>query len=265
MRGLIFTCIIFVFTVFTPLFAREGMEGLRYGKLENGLTYYVKHSEGALGRVSFYLVQNVGAILEDGVMPYLRGKGVFSFNAHTGVNQTVYNINDVPTADQGLVDTCLFIVKDWCSEILLKDKDIDDERGVIIEEWRSRYDVNRRLQEGAAPVVYNHTKYAWRNVIGTVELLKSFPYDALREFYYKWYRPDLQCVIVVRETGERVVRGHSGTGEPAGTLRGGDSRSCGLGLHVNPRPGEPFEDDLFPSAGTPGGGLERGGTQGLLV
>lgn len=161
MRGLIFTCIIFVFTVFTPLFAREGMEGLRYGKLENGLTYYVKHSEGALGRVSFYLVQNVGAILEedhenglahflehmafngttrfpDGVMPYLRGKGVFSFNAHTGVNQTVYNINDVPTADQGLVDTCLFIVKDWCSEILLKDKDIDDERGVIIEEWRSR-------------------------------------------------------------------------------------------------------------------------------
>ena len=65
MRGLIFTCIIFVFTVFTPLFAREGMEGLRYGKLENGLTYYVKHSEGALGRVSFYLVQNVGAILEE--------------------------------------------------------------------------------------------------------------------------------------------------------------------------------------------------------
>ena len=225
MRGLIFTCIIFVFTVFTPLFAREGMEGLRYGKLENGLTYYVKHSEGALGRVSFYLVQNVGAILEedyenglahflehmafngttrfpDGVMPYLRGKGVFSFNAHTGVNQTVYNINDVPTADQGLVDTCLFIVKDWCSEILLKDKDIDDERGVIIEEWRSRYDVNRRLQEGAAPVVYNHTKYARRNVIGTVELLKSFPYDALREFYYKWYRPDLQCVIVVGDIDE---------------------------------------------------------------
>ena len=114
----------------------------------------------------------------------------------------MYNINDVPTADQGLVDTCLFIVKDWCSEILLKDKDIDDERGVIIEEWRSRYDVNRRLQEGAAPVVYNHTKYARRNVIGTVELLKSFPYDALREFYYKWYRPDLQCVIVVGDIDE---------------------------------------------------------------
>ena len=225
MRGLLFTITIFLFTAFAPLAAQEGMEGLRYGKLENGLTYYVKHSKAEPGRVSFYLLQNVGSILEEdhenglahflehmafngtthfpgGVMPYLRGKGVFTFNARTGINQTVYNIEDVPTADGGLVDTCMFIVKDWCNEILLKEKDIDDERGVIIEEWRSHYDVGRRLQEGSAPVVYNHTKYARRNVIGTVELLKSFPYDVLREFYHKWYRPDLQCVIIVGDIDE---------------------------------------------------------------
>lgn len=225
MRGLLFTITIFLFTAFTPLVAQEGMEGLRYGKLENGLTYYVKHSKADPGRVSFYLLQNVGSILEEdhenglahflehmafngtthfpgGVMPYLRGKGIFTFNARTGINQTVYNIEDVPTADGGLVDTCMFIVKDWCNEILLKEKDIDDERGVIIEEWRSHYDVGRRLQEGSAPVVYNHTKYARRNVIGSVELLKSFPYDVLREFYHKWYRPDLQCVIIVGDVDE---------------------------------------------------------------
>ena len=225
MRRLLFTIIIFLFTAFSSLVAREGMEGLRYGKLENGLTYYVKHSKAEPGRVSFYLLQNVGSILEEdhenglahflehmafngtthfpeGVMPYLRGKGIFTFNARTGINQTVYNIEDVPTADGGLVDTCMFIVKDWCNEILLKEKDIDDERGVIIEEWRSHYDVGRRLQEGSAPVVYNHTKYARRNVIGTVELLKSFPYDVLREFYHKWYRPDLQCVIIVGDVDE---------------------------------------------------------------
>lgn len=224
MRGL-FIIAVFLFSAFAPLAAQEDMEGLRHGKLENGLTYYVQHSEVQPGRVSFYLLQNVGAILEEdhenglahflehmafngtshfpgGIMPYLRGKGIFTFNARTGVNQTVYNIEDVPTTDGGLVDSCLFIVKDWCSEILLKDKDIDDERGVIIEEWRSHYNVGRRLQEGSAPVVYNHTKYAKRNVIGTVELLKSFPYDVLREFYHKWYRPDLQCVIVVGDIDE---------------------------------------------------------------
>ena len=225
MRGLFITFIVFFVAAFTPLIAQEGMEGLRHGKLENGMTYYVKHSKAEPGRGSFYLVQNVGSILEEdhenglahflehmafngtthfpeGVMPYLRGKGIFTFNARTGVNQTVYNIEDVPTVNRGLVDTCMFIVKDWCSEILLKDKDIDDERGVIIEEWRSHYNVGRRLQEGSAPVVYNHTKYARRNVIGSVELLKSFPYDVLREFYHKWYRPDLQCVIVVGDVDE---------------------------------------------------------------
>ena len=224
MRGL-FLVVIFLFTIIAPLAAQEGMEGLRHGKLENGLTYYVQHSEAQPGRVSFYLLQNVGAILEEdhenglahflehmafngtthfpnGIMPYLRGKGIFTFNARTGVDQTVYNIEDVPMSDRGLVDSCMFIVKDWCSEILLRDKDIDDERGVIIEEWRSHYDAGRRLQEGSASVVYNHTKYAKRNVIGTVELLKSFPYDVLREFYHKWYRPDLQCVIVVGDIDE---------------------------------------------------------------
>lgn len=107
MRGLLFSIAIFLFTAFTPLVAQEGMEGLRYGKLENGLTYYVKHSKAEPGRVSFYLLQNVGSILEEdhenglahflehmafngtthfpgGVMPYLRGKGIFTFNARTG-------------------------------------------------------------------------------------------------------------------------------------------------------------------------------------
>ena len=257
MRGLFITFIVFFVAAFTPLIAQEGMEGLRHGKLENGMTYYVKHSKAEPGRVSFYLVQNVGSILEEdhenglahflehmafngtthfpeGVMPYLRGKGIFTFNARTGVNQTVYNIEDVPTVNRGLVDTCMFIVKDWCSEILLKDKDIDDERGVIIEEWRSHYNVGRRLQEGSAPVVYNHTKYARRNVIGSVELLKSFPYDVLREFYHKWYRPDLQCVIVVGDVDEvDAVRANPCPGESAGTLRGGGSRSGGHGLHVD--------------------------------
>lgn len=200
-------------------FAQEEMPGLRQGKLDNGMTYYIKNSKLESGKVSIHLVQNVGAILEEdnenglahflehmafngtrhfpnGVMSWLRGKGLYTFNAHTGVNETVYSIDAIPLNNQGLVDTCLLIVRDWCSEILLKDKDIDEERGVIIEEWRSRNTPDSKIQNAIAPELYNHSKFAMRNVIGNVELLKSFHPDILRTFYKKWYRPDLQCIII---------------------------------------------------------------------
>lgn len=134
------------------LLAQPVMEGLSYGKLENGMTYYIKHSGLQPGKVSIHLVQNVGAILEEdsenglahflehmafngtrhfpqGVMSYLKGKSIYSFNAHTGVNETVYSIDDLPVTSPGLVDTCLLIVKDWCNDILLKDKDINEDAG----------------------------------------------------------------------------------------------------------------------------------------
>lgn len=229
--------LLFIVLLFSGARAQSPMEGLRQGKLENGLTYYVQHSGLQPGKVSFYLVQNVGAILEedaeiglahflehmafngtehfpDGLMPYLRGEGLYTFNALTGVNETVYNLDDVPLSNTALVDTCLDIVKDWCNGILLKDKDIDDERGVIIEELRSRHNLSRRLTEAAAPYIYNHSKYGVRNIIGTVEHLKAFHADTLRAFYRKWYRPDLQCVIIVgdidEEEWENKLRGQLG-------------------------------------------------------
>lgn len=212
---------------FLNISAQNTMPGLRQGKLDNGMTYYAKHSSLEPGKVSIHLVQNVGAILEEdnenglahflehmafngtrhfpqGVMSWLRGKGLYTFNAHTGVNETVYSINAIPLSNQGLVDTCLLIVKDWCNEILLNDKDIDEERGVIIEEWRSRNTPDSKIQNAVAPELYNHSKFASRNVIGNVELLKSFHPDVLRSFYRKWYRPDLQCVIVVGDIDPEV-------------------------------------------------------------
>lgn len=217
--------LLFTVLLFSGTQAQSRITGLRQGKLENGLTYYVQHSTLQPGKVSFYLVQNVGAILEedgeiglahflehmafngtehfpDGLMPYLRGEGFYTFNAHTGINETVYNLDDIPLNNRALVDTCLDIIKDWSNGILLKDKDIDDERGIIIEELRSRHTLSRRLTEAAAPYIYNHSKYGVRNVIGTVENLKAFPADTLRAFYRKWYRPDLQCVIIVGDIDE---------------------------------------------------------------
>lgn len=208
------------------LFAQPVMEGLSYGKLENGMTYYIKHSDLQPGKVSIQLVQNVGAILEEdsenglahflehmafngtrhfpkGVMSYLKGKSIYSFNAHTGVNETVYSIDDLPATSAGLVDTCLLIVKDWCNDILLKDKDINEERGVIIEEWRSRNTSDSKIMNVAAPYVYNHSKFAVRDVIGDIRLLETFHPDTLRAFYHKWYRPDLQCIIIVGDIDQK--------------------------------------------------------------
>lgn len=213
------------FSIFFLITWAQPMERLQQGKLENGLTYYIKHSELQPGQVSFYLVQNVGAILENDsenglahflehmafngtehfpneLMPYLRNEGIYTFNAHTGINETVYNLDDIPLSNKRVVDTCIYILKDWCNGVLLKEKDIDEERKIIIEEWRTRHTLSRRLIEAAAPYVYNHSKYAERNVIGTVENLQSFPADTLRAFYKKWYRPDLQCVIIVGDIDE---------------------------------------------------------------
>lgn len=216
---------LFFSLLFLLTYAQSPMNRLRQGKLENGMTYYIKHSNLQPGQVSFYLVQNVGAILEndseiglahflehmafngtehfpDELMPYLRNEGIYTFNAHTGINETVYNLDDISLSNKSVVDTCLYILKDWCNGIMLKEKDIDDERKIIIEEWRTRHTLNRRMIEAAAPFVYNHSKYAYRNVIGTVENLQSFPADTLRAFYKKWYRPDLQCVIIVGDIDE---------------------------------------------------------------
>lgn len=217
--------ILFLFVVSSLATWAQEMPRYKQGVLGNGLTYYIKHSTLQKNEVSFYLMQNVGAILEedkenglahflehmafngtehfpDGIMAMLKSRGVTMFNASTAVNETVYNIDNVPTKNGGLVDTCMLILKDWTNGILLKDKDIDEERGVIIEEWRGRAGVERRMQERTSPFIYNNSKYAIRNVIGTEEILKTFTPETLRNFYNKWYRPDLQAIVIVGDIDE---------------------------------------------------------------
>lgn len=201
-------------------FARDTSDVFRHGKLKNGLTYYVRHSVAQRGRADFYLVQNVGALLEnddqnglahflehmafngsrsfkEGIPRFLERRGVKHFNAETGQDETVYYINSVPTKDKLLVDSCLLVLKDWSGFLLLDPKEIDKERGVIFEERRSRRDMNARLKEQTDLYTYNGSRYATRNVIGTVEVLESFTPIELKAYYHDYYRPDLQAVIVI--------------------------------------------------------------------
>lgn len=197
---------------------------IRMGKLDNGLTYYICHNELPENRVEFYIAQRVGSILEEehqrglahflehmafngtthfpgkDIINYLENNGVkfgANLNAYTSIDETVYNISDVP-AREGLVDSCLLILHDWASGILLEDDEIDSERKVIHEEWRTRSSANLRMLEAVLPDIYpDSNRYAYRMPIGLMEVVDNFPYQAIRDYYHKWYRPDLQGIIVV--------------------------------------------------------------------
>lgn len=194
------------------------------GKLANGLTYYVRYNNYPEHHVNFYIAQRVGSLQEDesqrglahflehmafngtehfpgnGVIDYTRNLGVEfgrDLNAYTSIDQTVYNINDVPSTRQSALDSCLLILKDWANGLLLEDKEIDEERGVIHGEWRDRSTASQRMYERALPALYPGSKYGHRMPIGLMSVVDGFKYKELRDYYHKWYRPDNQAIIVV--------------------------------------------------------------------
>lgn len=199
-------------------------QAVRTGTLPNGLTYYIRHNETPKGQADFYIAQKVGSILEEdnqrGLAHFLEHmcfNGTESFpgndliawletvgvkfgqnlNAYTSIDETVYNISNVPTARESVQDSCLIILHDWADGLLLDPKEIDKERGVIHEEWRSRNVGQQRILEQVLPKLYPDSKYGYRLPIGTMEVVDNFPPQALRDYYEAWYRPDQQGIIVV--------------------------------------------------------------------
>ena len=203
---------------------------VRKGTLKNGLTYYIRHNAKEPGLADFYIAQRVGSILEEprqrglahflehmafngtknfpgkgkrlGIVPWCETIGVkfgANLNAYTSVDQTVYHIGAAPLKREGILDSCLLVLHDWSHYILLEDAEIDKERGVIHEEWRNRRAgmAMQRLMENAMPAMYKGSKYEDCLPIGSMDVVDNFPYKDLRDYYQKWYRPDLQAVIVV--------------------------------------------------------------------
>ena len=197
---------------------------VRVGKLENGLTYYIRHNELPDNQADFYIAQKVGSILEEDnqrglahflehmcfngttnypgnlLREYLESIGVkfgANLNAYTSIDETVYNISNVPVTRETVVDSCLLILHDWANDLTLDHEEIDKERKVIHEEWRTRTGAMMRMYEKVFPVMFKDSKYAYRLPIGTMEVVDNFPYQALKDYYEKWYRPDQQGIIVV--------------------------------------------------------------------
>ena len=197
--------------------------GVRMGRLENGLTYYIRHNALPEKRVNFYIAQKVGSVQEEdsqrGLAHFLEhmcfngttnfpGNSIVSYcerigvkfgqdlNAYTSTDETVYRISNVPVSESN-TDSCLLILHDWADGLLLQDAEIDKERGVIHEEWRMRSSAMMRMYEKLLPEIYPGSRYGQRLPIGTMEVIDNFKYKELRDYYERWYRPDLQGIVVV--------------------------------------------------------------------
>lgn len=197
---------------------------VRTGKLPNGLTYYIRYNNWPENRAEFYIAQKVGSLQEDdsqrGLAHFLehmcfngtkhfKGNDLIRYcesigvkfgrdlNAYTAIDQTVYNISNVPTDRQSALDSCLLILYDWADGLMLDPVEIDKERGVINEEYRLRTSASMRMFERSLPKLYPNSKYGQRMPIGLMSIVNSFKPEVLRAYYEKWYRPDNQGIVVV--------------------------------------------------------------------
>ncbi len=197
---------------------------VKIGRLDNGLTYYIRHHENPKARADFFIVTSVGALQEednqDGLAHFLEhlafnglkhfpGKGMLNFlaangvkfgqnvNAYTSRTRTVYNISNVPLLRDSFIDSVLLILHDWSSYILCEPEELEAERGVIREEWRLGDNSRSRMNDRQIEVEYRGSKYAERDVIGDFKIINTFERQTLVDFYHKWYRPDLQAVMIV--------------------------------------------------------------------
>ncbi len=205
---------------------------VRTGILPNGMHYFIRTNNLPEKRGEFYIANNIGAIQENddqnglahftehmsfngtvhfpkkGILDYLATIGVkfgTNVNASTGLEQTVFNLSNVPLTRDGITDSCLMILRDWAHYVAFENAEIDLERGVILEEWRMYGTASERMSNKLAPVIFKGSKYALRNVIGDTAVLKHFKYQTIKDFYNTWYRTDLQAIIVVGDFDVNAV------------------------------------------------------------
>ena len=204
---------------------------VKIGKLDNGLTYYIRKNLKPEKRAELRLIVKAGSILEDDdqlglahfmehmafngtknfakndLVSYLQSIGVkfgADLNAYTSFDETVY-ILPIPTDDEKILNQSFQILEDWAHNVTLNHEEIDNERGIVIEEWRTGRGANQRMRDKTFPVLLKDSRYAERLPIGTLENLENFKYESLERFYKDWYRPDLMAVIAVGDFDKKEI------------------------------------------------------------
>ena len=196
---------------------------VKIGKLENGMTYYIRKNAKPENRLALNLVVNAGAVLEDEnqrglahlcehmafngtkhfekheLVNYLESIGIkfgAEINAYTGFDETVYML-DLPTDNDTILNQGFQVLDDWASNVSYDHDEIDKERGVVHEEWRSGNGAGQRIRDKFLPVLFHGSKYAERLPIGLMDVVDNCSYETLKRFYKDWYRPDLMAVVAV--------------------------------------------------------------------
>jgi zinc protease len=204
---------------------------IKTGKLDNGITFYIKQNKKPEQRVELRLAVNAGSITESDaqlglahfvehmgfngtknfpsnkIISMLEEMGVkfgAELNAYTSFDETVYMLK-VPTDKVEWINRGFQVLEDWAHQVSMENVEIDKERGVIVEEWRLGLGADDRMMQKYLPVIFKGSKYADRLPIGKVEVIKTFPYDTLRSFYKTWYRPDLMAVVVVGDLDPKLA------------------------------------------------------------
>jgi zinc protease len=204
---------------------------VKQGTLPNGIKYYIQRNSKPEKRVELRLAVNAGSLQEDDdqqglahfvehmcfngtknfkkneIVSYLQSVGVqfgAHLNAYTSFDETVY-ILTLPSDKQDIMNKGFQILEDWAHNVTFEDAEIDKERGVVIEEWRTGLGAGQRIRDKTFPIVFKNSRYAERLPIGKREILEGFKYDTVRRFYNDWYRPDLMAVVVVGDVDEAAM------------------------------------------------------------
>ena len=206
---------------------------IRYGRLDNGMIYYIRHNALPKERAEFYIVHNVGSMQEEdnqrgmahflekmafngtknfptsrGIQDFIEKSGMRigdNFSARTDFDETVYMLKNVPTNNDSLIDSCLLVLHDWSSFLLLDDKTVEKERKLIISEWRKDLTAQQRILEQQLPVMYQQSRYGQRLPTGLLAVIENFRKEQLAAYYKKWYRPNLQAIIIVGDVNAELM------------------------------------------------------------
>lgn len=219
------------------------------GKLDNGLTYFIKKNKKPENRAELRLVVRAGSVNEDDnqkglahLCEHMAFNGTKSFpkdslvnlienmgmrfgpdlNAYTSFDETVYMLQ-VPTDEKQKFQNGMQILEEWAHLVKYEDTEIDKERGVVIEEWRLGKGAEDRVWNKQLPVLFHNSKYADRNVIGDTMVLRYASFETVKKFYKDWYRPDLMSVIVVGDIDiaevENMIKSHFSNLKPLANPR----------------------------------------------
>lgn len=202
------------------------------GRLQNGMSFIIKENSIPANRISFRLVVKAGSLNEkdnqkglshfiehlafNGTKNFEKNEIIHYFekigmqfgaglNAYTSFEETVYNL-EIPADDPEILKTALAIIHDWACAISFEEEEIEKERKVIVEEWRSRsLGLQGRISDNILPFIMEDSLYKDRMPIGDMQIINNVSREEILSFYNTWYRPDLMTIIAVGDIDAELL------------------------------------------------------------